>query len=96
MKPPTFFKAEDHLEAESWIKAIEAKFSTFVLPCSEKNKANFAALQLRGEALMWWDHFKSMQRGRALTWDEFKQAFKSHHIPKGLMDRKMRELLAHR
>jgi hypothetical protein len=43
---------------------------------------------------MWWDHFKSMQRGRAVTWDDFKQAFKRHHIPKGLMDMKMRELLA--
>jgi hypothetical protein len=43
---------------------------------------------------MWWDHFKSMQRGYAVTWGEFKQAFKSHHIPKGLMDTKMRELLA--
>jgi predicted aspartyl protease len=94
MKPPTFSKAEDPLEAEAWIKAIKAKFSAFVLPCSEENKANFAALQLRGEALMWWDHFKSMQRGRAVTWEDFKQAFKSHHIPKGLMDRKMRELLA--
>jgi hypothetical protein len=40
---------------------------------------------------MWWDHFKTMQQGRAVSWDEFKQAFKSHHI---LMDRKMRELLA--
>jgi hypothetical protein len=94
MKPPTLSKVEDPLEAEAWIKAIEANFSAFVLPCSEENKANFAALQLRGEALMWWDHFKSMQRGHAVTWDEFKQAFKSHHIPKGLMDRKMRELLA--
>jgi hypothetical protein len=94
MKPPTFSKAEDPLEAEAWIKDIEAKFSAFVLPCSEENKANFAALQLRGEALMWWDHFKSMQRGHAVTWDEFKQALKSHHISKGLMDRKMRELLA--
>jgi hypothetical protein len=43
---------------------------------------------------MWWDHFKSMQQGRAVTWNDFKQALKSHHIPKGLMDRKMRELLA--
>jgi hypothetical protein len=43
---------------------------------------------------MWWDHFKTMQQGRAVTWNDFKQAFKSHHIPKGLMDRKMRELLA--
>jgi hypothetical protein len=94
MKSPTFSKAKDPLEAEAWIKAIEAKFSAFVLPCSEENTANFTALQLQGEALMWWDHFKSMQRGHDVTWDEFKQAFKSHHIPKGLMDRKMRELLA--
>jgi hypothetical protein len=94
MKPPTFSKAEDPLEAEAWIKTIEAKFSAFVMPCSKENKANFAALQLREEALMWWDHFKTMQQGRAVTWNDFKQAFKSHHIPKGLMDRKMRELLA--
>jgi hypothetical protein len=75
MKPPTFAKADDPLEAEAWIKAIEAKFLAFVLPCSEENKANFAALQLRGEALMWWDHFKTMQQGHAVTWTEFKQAF---------------------
>jgi hypothetical protein len=43
---------------------------------------------------MWWDHFKTMQQGRILTWNDFKQAFKSHHIPKGLMDRKTRELFA--
>jgi hypothetical protein len=59
------------------------------------HKENFTTLQLRGEALMWWEHFKSMQpAGHEVTWAEFKQAFKDHHIPKGLMDRKMRELLA--
>jgi hypothetical protein len=84
MKPPTFSKAEDPLEAEAWVKAIEAKFSAIVLPCSEEYKANFEALQLQGEDLMWWDHFKLMQRGRAVTWDDFKQAFKSHHIPNGV------------
>jgi hypothetical protein len=95
MKPHTFTKAEDPLEAEAWIKAIEAKFSAFVLSCLEENKAKFASLQVRGEALMWWEHFKTMQQaGHAVTWNEFKQAFKSHHIPKGLMDRKIRELLA--
>jgi hypothetical protein len=90
MKPPIFSKADDPLEVEAWINAIEAKFSAFVMPCSEENKANFAALQLRGEALMWWDHFKTMQQGCAVTWNDFKHAFKSHHIPKGLMDRKVR------
>jgi hypothetical protein len=54
MKSPTFSKAEDPLEDEARIKAIEAKFSAFVLPCLEENKANFAALQLWGEALIWW------------------------------------------
>jgi hypothetical protein len=61
MKPPTFTKAQEPLDADAWVRAIEAKFSAFVLPCSEEHKARFAALQLRGEALMWWEHFKIMQ-----------------------------------
>ena len=61
MKPPLFTKAEEPLDADAWIKAIEAKFSVFVLPCSEERKASFATLQLRGAALMWWEHYKSMQ-----------------------------------
>jgi lipase chaperone LimK len=58
MKPLTFTKAEEPLDADAWIRAIEAKFSAFVLPCSEEHKARFAALQLRGEALMWWEHLR--------------------------------------
>jgi hypothetical protein len=78
-----------------WIRAIEAKFSVFTLPCSEERKASFAALQLRGAALMWWENFKTMiPEGHQITWAEFKMAFKEHHIPKGLMDRKTKELLA--
>jgi hypothetical protein len=95
MTPPTFTKAEEPLEADTWVRAIEVKFSAFTLPCSEEHEANFATLQLRGEALMWWEHFKSMQPTRhVVAWAKFKKGFKDHHIPKGLMDRKMRELLA--
>jgi hypothetical protein len=47
MKPPTFMKAEEPLDADAWVRAIEAKFSAFVLPCSEERKASFATLQLR-------------------------------------------------
>jgi hypothetical protein len=32
--------------------------------------------------------------GHEDTWTEFKYAFKNHHIPKRLMVRKMKELLA--
>jgi hypothetical protein len=31
MKPPTFTKAEEPLDADAWVRAIEAKFSAFVL-----------------------------------------------------------------
>jgi hypothetical protein len=51
---------EELLDADAWVRAIEAKFSTFVLPCSEEHKVRFTALQLRGEALMWWEHFKTI------------------------------------
>jgi hypothetical protein len=95
MKPPTFTKAEEPLDADAWVRDIEAKFSAFVLPYSEEHNARFAAMQLRGEALMWREHFKIMQpAGHEVTWTEFKRAFKDHHIPKGLMVRKMKELLA--
>jgi hypothetical protein len=95
MKPPTFEEAKEPLADDAWIKAIEAKFSVFTLPCSEERKANFAALQLRGAALIWWENFRTMiPAGHQITWPEFKQSFKEHHIPKGLMDRKMKELLA--
>jgi hypothetical protein len=95
MKPPTFEEANEQLAANAWIRAIEAKFSVFTLPCSKERKASFAALQLRGAVLIWWENFKTMiPAGHQITWAEFKQAFKEHHIPKGLMDRKMKELLA--
>jgi hypothetical protein len=95
MKPPTFEEGKEPLAADAWIRAIEAKFSMFTLPCSEERKASFAALQLRGAALIWWENFKTMiPAGHQITWAEFKQAFKEHHIPKGLMDIKMKELLA--
>jgi hypothetical protein len=75
------------------IQAIEAMFAVFTLPCSEGCKAKFAALQLRGSALMWWEHYKFMQQPEyEITWGEFKKAFRDHHLPKALTDRKMREL----
>ena len=95
LKPPLFTKADEPLEADAWVRAIEAKFDVLTLPCSEARKASFAALQLRGQACIWWDHYKMMQpAGHVITWDEFKRAFKEHHIPKGMVERKLNELLA--
>jgi hypothetical protein len=62
MNPLYFTEVEEPLDADAWIRAIEAMFVVFTLPCSEGHKAKFAALQLRGSALMWWEHYKSMQQ----------------------------------
>jgi hypothetical protein len=33
------------------------------------------------------------QNGCEITWAEFKTAFKNHHIPKGMVERMLNELL---
>jgi len=91
-QPPLFYKADDPLEADAWIRTIEDKFS--ILNCTEVDKAAFAAQQLRGPAKIWWVNHKSLLPADArLTWNEFVAAFKAHHIPTSLMRRKMVEFL---
>jgi len=46
-QPPLFNRTEEPLDADAWIRTIESKFSLLTVPCSEANKAHFAAQQLR-------------------------------------------------
>ena len=90
-----FNRTEEPLDADAWIKTIESKFDLLTVPCSKANKARFAAQQIRGSACLWWDHYNGMlPADHVVTWDEFKTAFRAHHIPEGLMDRKLNEFLA--
>jgi len=94
-QPPLFSSADEPLEADAWIRAIESKFSILAVPCSEDRKASFAAQQLRGAVLLWWENYCSMlPADHVVNWEEFKQAFKTHHIPEGLVERKLNEFLA--
>jgi hypothetical protein len=80
MNPLQFVEVEEPLDADAWIRATEAMFAVFTLLCLEGRKAKFVALQLRGSALMWWEHYKSMQQpGYEITWEEFKKAFEPSH-----------------
>jgi hypothetical protein len=93
-QPPLFHKADEPLDADVWLCTIESKFALLSTPCSDANKALFAAQQLRGTARIWWDHYYAMQpAGHVVTWDEFRTAFRAHHIPEGLIDRKLNEFL---
>src|SRR5438034_8827445 len=90
--PPIFSKAEDPLEADSWLRLMESKFE--LLTCSKEQKTLFAAHQLRGPAASWWDTFLAMQpAGHRVPWMEFHAAFKAHHIPSSVVKIKLREFM---
>jgi hypothetical protein len=93
-QPPLLHKADELLDVDAWLRTIESKFALLSAPCSDTNKALFAAQQLRGTARIWWDHYYAMQpAGHVVTWDEFRTSFRAHHIPEGLIERKLNEFL---
>ena len=71
-QPPLFNVTEEPLDADAWIRTIESKFSLLVVPCSDANKALFAAQQFCGTARLWWDHYNALlPDADIVTWDEF-------------------------
>jgi hypothetical protein len=94
-QPLLFTRAEDPLDADVWLRVVESKFPLLNGVCSDVAKVRFATQQLRGPARTWWDHFLAMQPvDHVVEGREFKAAFKGHHIPAGIMDRKLNEFLA--
>lgn len=78
-----------------WLHVVESKFPLLTGDCPDEAKARFVAQQLRGPARTWWDHFRAMlPADREVSWEEFKTAFRGHHIPAGILDRKLNEFLA--
>jgi hypothetical protein len=89
-----FTRADDPLDADVWLRVVESKFPLLNGVCSDVAKVWFATQQLHGTARTWWDHFLTMQQvDHVVEWREFKAAFRGHHIPAGIMDRKLNEFL---
>jgi hypothetical protein len=94
-QPPLFTRAKDPLDADVWLRVVESKFPLLNGICSDVTKVRFATQKLHGPARTWWDHFLVMQPvDHEVEWREFKAAFRGHHIPAGIMDRKLNEFLA--
>jgi hypothetical protein len=94
-QPPLFTKAEDPLDADVWLGVVESKFSLLMGACPDATNACFAAQRLRGPARTLWDHFLAvLPTDHVVTWEEFKTAFRGHHIPVGILDCKLNEFLA--
>ena len=92
-RPPVFTKADEPLEANDWLHTMKQKFD--LIPCTEYQKPDFAAQQLRGAAGAWWANLVAMQpAGIPITWAKFRTAFRAHYIPEGVMAIKLDEFLA--
>jgi hypothetical protein len=91
-RPPLFIKAEEPLEADEWVRVMEQKFG--LIRCTETQKPQFAAQQLRGPASTWWANFVAIQpAGHQITWEEFKLAFREHYVPDGVLHMKQEEFI---
>ena len=92
-QPPLFHKADEPLEADSWLRTIESKFTLH--PYNDGDKAALVAQQLRGPARTWWEnHVTMFPVDTQFTWAQFREAFRAHHIPAGVIRRKLMEFLA--
>ena len=90
---PIFKHSADPLQADDWLCAIERQLE--IAQCDDKEKVLYASGQLQGATLDWWDSFCFVHtKANCITWPEFRSAFRSHHVPAGLMKLKKKEFLA--
>jgi hypothetical protein len=90
--PPIFHGSKDPLDADFWLHVIEEKLN--LIQCEQHEKVLFAAHQLHDTPGAWWRNWKASQpANHRFTWEEFWTAFRSFHIPKGIMDINKKEFL---
>jgi hypothetical protein len=89
-KPPTFSHSMEPMDADDWLKTIERKLQ--VVQCNNREKVLLASHQLIGPAADWWDPYvEAHEEPDTINWNEFKMAFRSHHIPQGVIKLKKKE-----
>lgn len=72
---------------------MEQKFRVIPL-CTTTQKAKFAGLQLQDPAGTWWTSYLARQlMGREITWENFKEAFRTQFVPAGILRTKLEQFL---
>jgi hypothetical protein len=71
---------------------MESKFG--LLHCTEVQKILFTAQQLHGDTSAWWANYTATHPiDYQVSWVEFHEAFRAHHIPACVMRKKCHELM---
>jgi hypothetical protein len=72
------------MDAEDWLKSVEKKLE--IAQCSDSEKILFAAHQLFGTVVDWWETYRNTHsNAKAITWNEFKACFRTHYAPRGTL-----------
>ncbi|WVZ81366.1 hypothetical protein U9M48_028752 [Paspalum notatum var. saurae] len=91
--PPVFTHSADPMDAEDWLRAIERELD--VVQCTDQEKVLYGPHQLRGAAQQWWESYRLAHNNpNTITWQEFTERFRAHHVPAGVMSLKKEEFLA--
>jgi hypothetical protein len=89
-KLPTFSYSVEPMDVDDWLKTVERKLQ--VAQCNNREKVLLASHQLIGPAADWWDaYIEAHEEPDTTNWNEFKMAFRSHHIPQGIIKLKKKE-----
>jgi hypothetical protein len=89
-KPPTFSHSIEPMDVDDWLKIIEKKLQ--VVQCNNHEKVLFTSHQLEGPAADWWNAYvEAHEEPESINWQEFKNSFRSHHVPLGVMKIKKKE-----
>jgi hypothetical protein len=78
------------MDADDWLKTIKKKLQ--VVQCNNCESVLFASHQLEGPAVDWWDAYvEAHDEPESINWQGFKNSFRSHHVPLGVMKLKKKE-----
>jgi hypothetical protein len=90
--PPTYSHSVDPLDADDWLKTINKKLN--ITQCNDREKVLYASGRLEGATADWWDAYTVAHAAAdTITWQEFQEAFHTHHIPSGMIKLKQKEFL---
>jgi hypothetical protein len=90
--PPTYSHSVDPLDADDWLKTINKKLN--ITQCNDWEKVLYTSRRLEGAAADWWDAYTVAHAAAdTITWKEFQKAFRTHHIPSGMIKLEQKEFL---
>jgi hypothetical protein len=82
--PPTYSHLVDPLDADDCLKTINKKLN--ITQCNDREKVLYASGRLEGAAADWWDAYTVAHAAAdIITWQEFQEAFRTHHISSGMI-----------